>query len=382
MSDIFLSEILVLSILLFPTLRPFSEKLKNSAAIALFPFFALLIIIFIVLGQGWFFSLLPIIFITLICIITEFARFAMLLRDIPNNFYTIPSIILRAFLLLLIISGFFLVFKVSPERELDTSIANGEKKNLDVKFQDKLHPCGFHFFAKEKNKDCHVLVLSSFPRSNENGNSITRYFFNENYNVSEVNNFYLAKNNNTFFSRVKRHKQFKMALNEYLSRLALQKKKKPQSIEQKEFNLIISQTLENIKAERESRGLTKDCLIYVFCEGDINKYLYEYSLNNPFDFAKIFFLVSEDNVNAFQNIIKSKNNDGAFFVLDERKTLKFSEEKKALPYCLFIQQKEKLPQYGDLRGDDILASYCLGASRDLGRRDRMRVAQVFEKTFF
>ncbi len=383
MSDIFLSEILVLVLLLFPALRPFSKRLKNSSAICLFPFFALIVTVSIILGQGLFFSLIPVAVITLICIISEFARFVMLLSEVPNNFYTIPSIILRIFLVLLISAGIFSVFFFSPEREVDCSLANAEKITMPLNLEKKGVNSGMHFLSKDlKNKDGHILVLNPFPNSNENGNTITRYFLNENYNVTELNNFDLDKSRKKFAFSMKRSKQFKMALNDYFASLGITEKKQPKLIKQEDFNLIISQTLENIKTERVKRGLTKDCLIYVFCEGDINKYLYEYSLNNPFDFAKIFFLVSEDKLNNFEDRIKSKNNSGAFFVLDERKPLKFSEEKKALPYCLFIQQKDKLPQYGDLRGDDILATYCLASTRDLGRRERLRVAKVFEKTFF
>ncbi len=383
MSDVFLSEILVLTLLFFPAIRPFSERLKSTAAISLFPLFSLIITVFIVLGQGLFFSLLPVIFITLICIITEFARFVMMLRDVPNNFYTIPSIILRIFIVLLIISGIFSTVYFSPEREVDCSMADAEKLPLELNIQDKLISSGVQFFSNQKkNNDYHILILNNFANSNENGNSITRYFLNENYNVTELSNFDLEKSAKKFSFSIKRRKQFKKALNEYFANLGLAEKKEAQAINQEKFNLIISKTLTSIKEERLKHGLTNDCPIYVFCEGELNKNLYAYSLSNPFDFAKIFFLSSEEDASDFQSTIRAKNNAGAFFVLDERETLKFPKEKKKLPYCLFIQRKEKLPNYADLRGDDVLAAYCLGSNRDLGREDRIFVAQIFEKTFF
>ncbi len=380
MSDIFLSEILVLSLLLFPSLRPFSKRLKKTPAIALFPLFAFVILIFIVLGQGLFFSLLPIFIITLICIITEISRFAMMLRDLPNNFYPIHSMVLRVFILLLIFGAFFTTFYFSPEREIDCSMANAVREPLEFTIADKKVSAGIHFFAKqEKNENAHILVLDNFSNSHENGNSISRYFMNANYSVTELTNFNPSFRRSFLSLDIKRHKQFSLALNEFLSSLGIQNKRIPEKILQSEFNLALSKTVKEIKNGRKKHGLREDVFIYVFSESADNEALYEYVSKHPNDFEKVFFLLDEASLDSFKQKLKSNNGENLAFVFDERKASDFSREEALAPYCVYIQAKNKLSRYGDLRGDDVLAAFCLGSKRDLGREERQAVARAFEK---
>ena len=110
MSDLFVSEILVLILLILPLIRPFSKALKTAGAIPFLPLASFIILVFTIIGQGLIFSLIPTALIVIICIITEFARFVMFLKQVPNNFYTIPSILLRIFVLILLSGAFYAAF--------------------------------------------------------------------------------------------------------------------------------------------------------------------------------------------------------------------------------------------------------------------------------
>ncbi len=367
MSDILVSELLTLVLLAFPLIRPFSKGLKRAKAISLFPFFAMLITVFIILGQGMFFSLVPIIFIVVLSIITEFARFVMLLRQVPNDFYAIPSKILRIFLIFLLAGCVFIVFSFSSEREIDCSFEGF--KNEEIKLQEKT--IGTHFFnLKKENQNLHILVLDGFNSITKNQNTITGYLINEGYSVSQLNLLSGIKTNSNL--KIKRRQEFSRTLKMVLEQAGFKKPGLEAKLNSEKFNLIINKSLEAIQKNGK--------LIFVFSDGQYNEELYDYALKNPNTFAGIFFAADESKPFANKhNSISENNSINNFFILDERSNLKFSKDIAKFPYCLFIQGKEHLSEFGDLRGNDVLAATLLGSTRDIGRQDRILLAESFEK---
>lgn len=357
MSDFLVSEILVLILLIPPCLRPFSKGLKKAGAVPLLPWFAAVILLFIMFGQGITVSLLPVIAIAVICIITEFARFVMFLNGLPNGFYSGFSYFLRIFMLILLGGVFFCTFYFSPERDYPANYSDFTKEDLIFNSNGKEF-CGGVFYKPQnvKNEHITVAVLSAYPHCSSYSNTFSRFFANAGYNTVELTN---PENINIKFLP-KRYTEFLASCNAVLKRNGKKEHKEKQNPDF--FNFTVSEIL----------NLRKNSSFYVIAEGRYRQALYDYFVQNPGAFSGIFFILSEEEEISGLNRERS-------CILDERGQLKFSHELSEFPVCLFIRPKEKLSQFGELRCDDVLAARLLGASRDLGRKDRITAAEVFEK---
>ncbi len=360
MSDILVSELLVLALLILPLIRPFSKGLNQAAAIPIFPLFAGVITVFIILGQGLYFSLVPVILIVVICIITEFARFVMMVRQVPNHFYSIPAIILRIFLIFLLAGCVFIIFSFSGEREVECNFAGATIE--EIKFKNEI--AGMQFFKPQKeNRNLHILVLDAFNSIPENQNTITRYLINEGYSVSQVNILQATKPDSKL--NLKRLPEFSVTLKKVLTRFGFKIAVPDLKLQDEEFNLLIDESIKKIKRTGS--------LIFVFCEGQYNQALYNYAEKNPNAFAGIFFADS----GSLKNFTGGNNHK--FFILGKKDNLKFSKEIAQFPYCLFIQNKTEISEFGELGSNDVLAAKLLGGSRDIGREERIFLAQSFGK---
>ena len=354
MSDFFVSEILVLILLILPLIRPFSKALKTADAIPLFPLASLIVLILSIIGQGLIFSLIPTALIVIICIITEFARFVMFLRQVPNNFYTIPSILLRIFVLILLSGAFFAAFYFSPEREYPVFTSIAEKERVSFIADEKEKTAGVYYKPEPcRNEKEAIIIVPPFP--NEVAGTFDRYLLNEGYKVASLSlpkktgYKYKLKNSEIFFSVV-------------------------DSV----LNTKTEQASKNVGDENLGTNLSPlirffgDTELFLIGEGDQVQGLLDYYNKNPNAFSGAFFIISEDS--PLPNGLK----EGSYTVLNEN-DLKFSENIALFPICFFIHSKESLTGFGDIRGNDILASLLLGSSRDLGRQDRLNTIKAFEK---
>ncbi|EMB22344.1 hypothetical protein [Treponema denticola] len=354
MSDLFVSEILVLILLVLPLIRPFSKALKTAGAIPLLPLVSLIVLILSIIGQGLIFSLIPTALIVIICIITEFARFVMFLRQVPNNFYTIPSILLRIFVLILLSGAFYAAFYFSPEREYPVFTSITEKERISFIADDKETKAGVYYKPEPcRNEKEAIIIVPPFP--NREVGTFDRYLLNEGYKVASLSlpkktgYKYKLKNSEIFFSVV-------------------------DSV----LNTKTEQASKNVGDENLGISLPSlirffgDTELFLIGEGDQVQGLLDYYNKNPNAFSGAFFIISEDLP------LPDGLKEGTYTVLNE-KDLKFSENIALFPICFFIQSKESLIGFGDIRGNDIFASFLLGSSRDLGRQDRINTIKAFEK---
>ena len=354
MSDFFVSEILVLILLILPLIRPFSKALKTADAIPLFPIASLIVLILSIIGQGLIFSLIPTALTVIICIITEFARFVMFLRQVPNNFYTIPSILLRIFVLVLLSGAFYAAFYFSPEKEYPVFTSLAEKERISSIAEEKEKTAGVYYKPEPcRNEKEAIIIVPPFP--NREVGTFDRYLLNEGYKVASLSlpkktgYKYKLKNSEIFFSVV-------------------------DSV----LNTKTEQASKNVGDENLGTNLSSlirffgDTELFLIGEGDQVQGLLDYYNKNPNVFSGAFFIISEDLP------LPDGLKEGTYTVLNE-KDLKFSENIALFPICFFIQSKESLTGFGDIRGNDILASILLGSSRDLGRQDRVNTIKTFEK---
>ena len=354
MSDFFVSEILVLILLILPLIRPFSKALKTADAIPLFPIASLIVLILSIIGQGLIFSLIPTALIVIICIITEFARFVMFLRQVPNNFYTIPSILLRIFVLILLSGAFYAAFYFSPEREYPVFTSIAEKERISFIVDEKEKTAGVYYKPEPCNKEnAAIIIVPLFP--NEVAGTFDRYLLNEGYKVASLSlpkktgYKYKLKNSEIFFAVV-----------------------------DSMFNTKTAEASKNAGNENLGISLSPfirffgDTELFLIGEGAQVQDLLNFYNKNPNTFSGAFFIISEDST------LPDGLKEGTYTVLNE-KDLKFSENLALFPICFFIQSKESLTGFGDIRGNDILASLLLESDRDLGRQDRVNTIKAFEK---
>lgn len=351
MSDFLVSEILVLVLLLPPLLRPFSKSLQKAVAVPILPLFSAAISVLVIWGHGLTVSFVPILFMVAVSIITEFIRFVLFLGKLPNNFYSIPSILLRIFLLTLVIGLFCGVFYFSPEQEYKTGNVQILKEPLTAVKNGRETQTGFCYTPQTKING-KVLVINAFLNSTGTPSTVSLYLAGKGYTVMELIPF--VKSEKKMF--IKRGEAFFTALhsifkNETLSAQA----------DRGEFYEVLSALTE------------KERPFYVFAEGPYTKFLADYTAKHPAAFEGVFYAVSEDNMLLTQPELKNA------YILDERKDIRFSQNIKSYPSCVFIRKKEVFAGWGELRCEDILAAMLLGATRDLGRRDRIFTGETVEK---
>ncbi|UTC91113.1 hypothetical protein E4N80_01960 [Treponema denticola] len=355
MSDLFVSEILVLILLVLPLIRPFSKALKTAGAIPLLPLVSFIILVFTIMGQGLIFSLIPTALIVIICIITEFARFVMFLRQVPNNFYTIPSILLRIFVLILLSGAFYATFYFSPEREYPVFTSITEKERISFIADEKEKMAGVYYKPEPCRNEKEAIVIVPPLANGEYAGTFDRYLLNEGYKIASLSlpkktgYKYKLKNSEIFFS-----------------------------VFDSVFNTKTAEVSKN--AGNENLGTSLSSLIrffgntelFLIGEGHPVQDLLDYYNKNPNAFSGAFFIISEGSP------LPDGLKEGTYTVLNE-KDLKFSENLALFPICFFIQSKESLTGFGDIRGNDIFASLLLESDRDLGRQDRVNTIKAFEK---
>lgn len=355
MSDFLISEMLVLILLIPSIIRPFSKNLKRAGAICILPIFSAFVLGLLITAHGIYVSLIPVIFFVLICIITEFARFVMFLNHLPNNFYSIPSILLRFFLLVISFFVFALIIYMPPQKHLQIINSPVSAKSINFTRSGEEVNAGNIYTPNKiltgKEKTTIILLNNLFNSSNE-PNTIARYLLNEGYKVIEINTI---KKTDKLFT-VKRFEKFKESI-----KMLFNKQSEQKILTKDEFKSVISKITE------------EDNKIYIFTEEPYIDFILEYSKNNPDSFTGIFYMISEDN-DIYQKILMRSP-----YILEEKKGLKFSENIRLNFEALFIRKKECFTEIGELRSEDPLSAFFWGASKDTDRQDRIFIAKTFQK---
>ena len=279
----------------------------------------------------------------------------MFLRQVPNNFYTIPSILLRIFVLILLSGAFYAAFYFSPEREYPVFTSLAEKEGISSIADNKETKAGVYYKPEPCNKEnAAIIIVPLFP--NEVAGTFDRYLLNEGYKVASLSlpkktgYKYKLKNSEIFFSVVDSMFNTKTA------------KVSPKKAGNENLGTSLSSLIR----------FFGDTELFLIGEGAQVQDLLNFYNKNPNAFSGAFFIISEGSP------LPDGLKEGTYTVLNE-KDLKFSENIALFPICFFIQSKESLTGFGDIRGNDILASILLGSSRDLGRQDRINTIKTFEK---
>lgn len=443
MTDLLLSELLALLLLLPVLLRPFSKGLKKGAALPILPFLSLFVCICIVVGQGIVLFLFILSLFALIVCISETIRLVAFFQGMLNDFYGIASIILRAALLLLFCGMMYLAFRFAPEASVRTvsplTIRNAERTEAApqpsraatsdtaateqapvIAPASQVNPIESVLIERQggADKKALVIVAEAFPASGRPG-ALASLLADTGYTVLEI-------------TQLKAQRSIpRTALYGKLLRLI---GKKEQRFLAKETDPQTAAFFSEFLKQAISRyGRNKR--LFLYAEGVYTDLAAQFCAEHPGTFTGVFFRLSEEEplpqvpedwVNiireeAAQLISGAGSTGGAAATaldsgsnaaehstpaapaesaaadpattgkaatgtasVDETLAAKTAPaggaiEAAPLPFCCFIQPYSELAGFGSLRAEDILAAELLGSGRSIGRKDKAAAAAAFDR---
>ena len=191
MTDLLLSQLLVLLILLPVLLRPFSKNLQKGTAIPILPFISLFVCICTIIGQDIvLFSALLLLFVVIVCL-SEIIRLIAFFQGVLNDFYGIASIIFRIVLLLLFCGMVYAAFRFAPEAHTKTEhqlvVRSIDLTDTPQRLQQKLQFFEGRLIERQggADKKALVIVTESYPDSGYPG-TIAALLADQGYTVAEL----------------------------------------------------------------------------------------------------------------------------------------------------------------------------------------------------
>ena len=191
MTDLLLSQLLVLLILLPVLLRPFSKNLQKGTAIPILPFISLFVCICTIIGQDIvLFSALLLLFVVIVCL-SEIIRLIAFFQGVLNDFYGIASIIFRIVLLLLFCGMVYAAFRFAPEAHTKTEhqlvVRSIDLTDTPQRLQQKLQFFAGRLIERQggADKKALVIVTESYPDSGYPG-TIAALLADQGYTVAEL----------------------------------------------------------------------------------------------------------------------------------------------------------------------------------------------------
>ena len=408
MTDLLLSELLALLLLLPVLLRPFSKGLKKGAALPILPFLSLFVCICIAVGQGIVLFLFILSLFALIVCVSETIRLVAFFQGMLNDFYGIASIILRAALLILFCGMMYLAFRFAPEASVKTdhpltvrkaermestpqpssvSDATTTAQTPTIDFSPPQNPIESVLIERQGGADKRALVIvaEAFPASGRPG-ALASLLADTGYTVLEI-------------TQLKAQRSIpRTALYGKLLRLI---GKKEQRFLAKETDPQTAAFFSEFLKQAISRyGRNKR--LFLYAEGVYTDLAAQFCAEHPGTFTGVFFRLSEEEPlpqipEGWVNIIREAAGlpvsgadpaGGATALASGSNTAAQSMpaappesaiEAAPLPFCCFIQPYSELAGFGSLRAEDILAAELLGSGRSIGRKDKAEAAAAFNR---
>ena len=428
MTDLLLSQLLVLLILLPVLLRPFSKNLQKGTAIPILPFISLFVCICTIIGQDIvLFSALLFLFVVIVCL-SEIIRLIAFFQGVLNDFYGIASIILRIVLLLLFCGMVYAAFRFAPEAHTKTEhqlvVRSIDLTDTPQRLQQNLQFFAGRLIERQggADKKALVIVTETYPDSGYPG-TIAALLADQGYTVAELYTTphriisrmdlyvrlfrligkkearYLAKETEPHISSAFSD-SIETILNRYGSnkRLFLYTEGIYTALAEHFcaahqgaftgvfFNLSAEEPLPTIPDERMQTVYTDAD------DGAINSAAYSPAGTDTAtsDAVLSTAAVSESGGTAEQytDAVSTQNTQGALDAAAKPNpaadTHSAAEANPAAaapgrPFYCRICPYRLLTGFGSLRADDVLAAELLGSGRSIGRKDKAAAAAAFQR---
>lgn len=370
MSDLFISEVLILLFLLPVFLRAFSKSLKSLHAILFFPLFALILCILTIAGQGIYFSNFIILVFSIIAGIFTVPKLVSYFNTLNTAMYSSVECVFCILFLLCTGALFFLTWKSVPYRLVPVNgtvlstpieLENFPKQNIGTVYRIE------NTENQTSTKNELVILLPNRKKTCYETNTVLRSFLQNGYTVLCIENFesllpLIPKNFYNFSASLKQI--FYRAWNG--------------TYEEKPFgDSTVQNFLAILNGAIDTYGNGK--AVYVFSDGVYTDLL----LNN---YGKHFaqklrgaFVVYGDAINAQKNATFENVQSITIRYRETLDVRNLNDDEKTAEVFFYEVPQSFFPAFGDMTADDIVASTLLGATIDTGRTYRTECAATFQK---
>ena len=420
MTDLLLSELVVLLLLLPVLLRPFSKSLKKGHAVPILPFLSLFVCICILIGQGIVLSLFIVIIFVLIICLSEVIRLIAFFQGVLNDFYGIASMILRVVLLCLFCGVTYCAFRYAPEAHIRTehpltvrsieltdrtAADTGNKsveQTVDSASSDSSipptlsaprNPIEGLLIERQGGADKRALVIIAevFPYSGQ-PETLAALLADQGYTVAEITRL----KPRGIIPRTELYQKLLHLVGKKEQRY-LAKEDDPQTA------AFFAEFLEKTVARY---GRNKR--IFLYAEGIYTDLAAHFCTEHPGVFTGVFFCLSEEEPlpSAPDGWVQTMREHNPELPSDDNAapdTTALSEApmtaaaqptlpeatpqsltapaqpERTLPFCYYIRPYPELAGFGQLRAEDALATELLGSGRSIGRQDKAAAAAAFNR---
>lgn len=371
MSDLFVSEILVLFFLLLVLLCPFSKALKSQPATLIFPVVAFFLSILIIIGQGLYLSTFVLLLSSFLVFLFVRPKFSAFVFGLSTNIYSIAEIVWHALGLILVMVLFFLVWKFAP-----MSTPNIKGKIVREKIELENFPESFvevliladaktNKPMKPENAKTSIIFLPNVKKAFYDTNVPVLKFLQLGYKVVCIENFEkvfpaLPKNFYNFADSASLLLKGSLKTKDALKAKVLSAENERKFVEA--LKTIVKKTSTDS--------------VYIFSEGIYNDALLKnFDMNFAESVKGAFFVYSENAVP------KNAEASGAFLTSHGTQII-FNEELKNTKFFFYAVPKNFFCEFSEIRGDDLLMASLLGAEMDMGRKSRLEMTDIFEKWIY
>ncbi len=392
MRDIVMSELLVSALLMLVLVRPVFKPLKSVSALAILPFIAFFVCIFIFIGHGIF---LPVCFLTvfasILCFV-EFGRLIALVQHMRNDTYSKGAVVFRL-VLLVFLSGFlFLLYRFphsapyhtekpircksvtlsAPENggaELPVRLVcseaagtadtagSGNRGNRIASADGMQHvqPLVAGSSSGTAADDVLILVAADSSGADDTAGTVARVAAGKGYTVIEI----LPAKQPFSLPRFWLYKELIPLIGKNTGRYL---KKIPDEKEAGVFSACLEKTVQQYGNAKR---------IYVYADGRYTDLTAEYAIQNSDIFSGVFFSLSEEE--------PLPSAPDGWAVLSTAGAVKTEKERHA-PFFFYIQPHENLTGFASLAADDPLAVLLLGVPAEKvlhSRQTEVHTAELF-----
>ena len=420
MTDLLLSELVVLLLLLPVLLRPFSKSLKKGHAVPILPFLSLFVCICILIGQGIVLSLFIVIIFVLIICLSEVIRLIAFFQGVLNDFYGIASMILRVVLLCLFCGVTYCAFRYAPEAHIRTehpltvrsieltdrtAADTGNKsveQTVDSASSDSSipptlsaprNPIEGLLIERQGGADKRALVIIAevFPYSGQ-PETLAALLADQGYTVAEITRL----KPRGIIPRTELYQKLLHLVGKKEQRY-LAKEDDPQTA------AFFAEFLEKTVARY---GRNKR--IFLYAEGIYTDLAAHFCTEHPGVFTGVFFCLSEEEPlpSAPDGWVQTMREHNPELPSDDNSTADTTavseapmtaaaqptspeatpqsltapaQPERTLPFCYYIRPYPELAGFGQLRAEDALATELLGSGRSIGRQDKAAAAAAFSR---
>lgn len=366
MSDLFISELLILFFLLIALLRPFSKFLKAVPSVVIFPIISMILSMLVIAGQGIYLSLVLIAVFALMVFIFTLPKFFAFINGLMMDMYSVAELVIHAFWLIVLCLLVFVVWNFAPVSVLGVSGKVVRQEIMLDGFPQRSFGEVLLMYDAETNRPIShenakttVVVLPNVKKAFYETDTIVRSFLNSGYKVVCIETFrptlpIIPKNFYNFSAALKRlaGKWFSSGEKRNAGELPTE--------EAKQFKAVLSRIIEKHGGEA----------VFVFSSG---RYTSNFLKNFDTDFAEKVngaFVICEEN--SIPQLPHS-------FVGKATAQISFAGAARDAKFFFYVVPESYLSELSELRGDDVLLAALLGGNADIARASRIEMASVFEK---